>query len=112
MEPEVVVVGSANVDLVLPVQRIPRPGETVLDPQCGAGTVLVEALRSGRHAVGITEMPRWWPVARANATAAKRDGATTDGMVLDGPLDRATARLSGLTGCVGLVPPGAGCAPT
>jgi ribokinase len=30
VEPEVVVVGSANVDLVLPVQRIPRPGETVL----------------------------------------------------------------------------------
>ena len=30
MEPEVVVVGSANVDLVLPVRRIPRPGETVL----------------------------------------------------------------------------------
>ncbi|MER7245633.1 ribokinase [Kribbella sp. NPDC000426] len=30
MRPEVVVVGSANVDLVLPVQRIPRPGETVL----------------------------------------------------------------------------------
>ncbi|MFK4089411.1 ribokinase [Kribbella sp. NPDC020789] len=30
MEPDVVVVGSANVDLVLPVQRIPRPGETVL----------------------------------------------------------------------------------
>ncbi|TWD73039.1 ribokinase [Kribbella amoyensis] len=27
---EVVVVGSANVDLVLPVRRIPRPGETVL----------------------------------------------------------------------------------
>ncbi|MCT9084463.1 site-specific DNA-methyltransferase [Streptomyces fulvoviolaceus] len=80
-----------------------RPGDTVLDPQCGAGTVLVEALRSDRHAVGITEMPRWWPVARANVTAAKRDGATTDGMVLDGPLDRATARLSGLTGCVGLV---------
>ena len=30
MEPDVVVVGSANVDLVFPVQRIPRPGETVL----------------------------------------------------------------------------------
>ncbi|TDW21326.1 ribokinase [Kribbella kalugense] len=30
MVPDVVVVGSANVDLVLPVQRIPRPGETVL----------------------------------------------------------------------------------
>jgi ribokinase len=30
VEPEVVVVGSANVDLVLPVRTIPRPGETVL----------------------------------------------------------------------------------
>jgi len=30
VEPDVVVVGSANVDLVLPVRRIPRPGETVL----------------------------------------------------------------------------------
>lgn len=28
--PDVVVVGSANVDIVLPVERIPRPGETVL----------------------------------------------------------------------------------
>jgi ribokinase len=28
--PDVVVVGSANLDLVLPVRRIPRPGETVL----------------------------------------------------------------------------------
>jgi ribokinase len=27
---DVVVVGSANVDLILPVERIPRPGETVL----------------------------------------------------------------------------------
>jgi ribokinase len=30
VEPDVVVVGSANVDLVLAVQRIPRPGETLL----------------------------------------------------------------------------------
>jgi len=30
VERDVVVVGSANVDLILPVQRIPRPGETVL----------------------------------------------------------------------------------
>ncbi|MDX3002053.1 ribokinase [Kribbella solani] len=39
MEPdvEVVVVGSANVDLVLPVQRIPRPGETVLSGEMSRG---------------------------------------------------------------------------
>ena len=34
---EVVVVGSANVDLVLPVERIPRPGETVLASDLSRG---------------------------------------------------------------------------
>lgn len=72
-----------------------RPGETVLDPDCGAGTVLTEALRSGRHAIGLTGQPRWWPVARANVTAAKYDGATPDGMVLDHPPATAAARLAG-----------------
>ncbi|MFE1961543.1 DNA methyltransferase [Streptomyces sp. NPDC059479] len=60
-----------------------RPGDTVLDPDCGSGTVLVEALRTGRHAVGLTKQKRWWPLARANISAAKHDGALTDGMVLD-----------------------------
>ncbi|GAA1895359.1 DNA methyltransferase [Streptantibioticus ferralitis] len=80
-----------------------RPGDTVLDPNCGAGTVLVEALRAGRHAVGITSHRRWWPIARGNVTTAKRDGATTDGMVLDGPPTPAAARLAGLTGHVDLL---------
>ncbi|HEU4947526.1 MAG TPA: ribokinase [Kribbella sp.] len=34
---DVVVVGSANVDLILPVQRIPRPGETVLATELSRG---------------------------------------------------------------------------
>lgn len=59
-----------------------RPGDMVLDPDCGAGTVLVEAVRAGRHAVGVTGR-RWWPTARANLTAAKLVGAPGDGMVLD-----------------------------
>jgi modification methylase len=80
-----------------------RPGDTVLDPDCGAGTVLVEALRAGRHAVGITDQRRWWPVARANVTTAKREGAGADGMVLDGPPNPAAARLAGLTGQVDLL---------
>jgi len=58
------------------------PGDLVLDPDCGAGTVLVEAVRAGRHAVGVTGR-RWWPTARANLTAAKLAGAPADGMVLD-----------------------------
>ncbi len=66
------------------IQAYTRPGQTVLDPDCGAGTVLVEAVRAGCHAVGLT-VRRWWPVARGNLTAAKRGGAPADGMVLDPP---------------------------
>lgn len=80
-----------------------RPGDTVLDPDCGAGTVLTEALRSGRHAIGLTSQPRWWPVTRANITAAKYDGATPDGMVLDHPPASAATRLSGLSGHITLI---------
>ncbi|WP_275560579.1 DNA methyltransferase [Streptomyces sp. 5-6(2022)] len=66
-----------------------RPGDTVLDPDCGAGTVLVEALCAGRHAIGITRHHRWRAIARANVTAAKRDGAVPEGMVLKSPPDAA-----------------------
>ncbi|MFC4464008.1 DNA methyltransferase [Streptomyces xiangluensis] len=80
-----------------------HPGDTVLDPDCGAGTVLTEALRSGRHAIGLTGQPRWWPVARANVTAAKYHGAVPDGMVLESPPASATAQLPELSGRIGLV---------
>ncbi|MFD9735689.1 DNA methylase [Umezawaea sp. NPDC059074] len=58
-------------------------GDLVVDPDCGTGTVLVEALRAGRHALGLTANPPWWTTARANVTAAKREGALCDGSVLD-----------------------------
>ncbi|BCL28494.1 DNA methyltransferase [Streptomyces aurantiacus] len=80
-----------------------RPGDTVLDPDCGAGTVLTEALRSDRHAIGLTSQPRWWPVARANITAAKYDGATPDGMVLDHSPALAATRLAGMSGHLALI---------
>src|SRR5437879_2411605 len=59
-----------------------RPGAVVLDPDCGAGTVLVEALRAGRHAIGLTPGRRWRTLARANLAAARRDGAVGDGTIL------------------------------
>jgi modification methylase len=80
------------------------PGDVVLDPDCGAGTVLTEALRAGRHALGLTVHNRWWTLARANVSAAKFMGAWHDGSVLDArPKVLATARASGLIGRVGLV---------
>ncbi|RSM65001.1 DNA methylase [Kibdelosporangium aridum] len=81
-----------------------RPGDLVLDPDCGAGTVLVEALRAGRHALGLTAHTRWWTLARANITAAKAAGAWRDGSALDArPKVLATVRAAGLVGRVGLV---------
>jgi hypothetical protein len=81
-----------------------HPGELVLDPDCGAGTVLVEALRAGRHALGLTPHARWWAIARANITTTKRDGARGDASVLDArPTVLATIRAAGLIGRVGLV---------
>lgn len=43
-----------------------KPGDLVLDPMCGIGTTLVEALRLGRHALGVEYEPRWAKLARDN----------------------------------------------
>ncbi|WP_059007831.1 TRM11 family methyltransferase [Streptomyces specialis] len=79
------------------IRAFTQPGATVIDPDCGAGTVLVEALHCGRHAVGVARGRRWWTLARANLTAAKRQGAVTDGMVLP------TSRAGDLTASADLV---------
>ncbi|HEX3903908.1 MAG TPA: class I SAM-dependent methyltransferase [Polyangia bacterium] len=35
------------------IEAFSKPGETVVDPFCGSGTVLVEAMAAGRAAIGI-----------------------------------------------------------
>lgn len=35
------------------IDRFSRAGDTILDPFCGSGTLLVEAVVAGRHAVGV-----------------------------------------------------------
>jgi len=80
------------------------PGDLVLDPDCGAGTVLNEALRAGRHTVGLTAHNQWWALARANIIAAKAAGSGRDGSVIHArPNVLATVRAAGLIGRVGLV---------
>lgn len=61
-----------------------RPGDLVLDPMCGAGTSLVEAVRAGRHAIGVDIEPGFADLARANLDLAQRDGATGNGIVVHG----------------------------
>jgi modification methylase len=80
-----------------------HPGALVLDPDCGAGTVLVEALRAGRHAVGLTTHHRYWELARANLTTTKHAGAWPDGMVLEDTPTTQTDRTDHLTGLTGRV---------
>jgi len=86
------------------ISRYTRVGDLVLDPGCGAGTVLSESLRSGRHAVGLTTDKQWWRLARSNITAAKTTGAWPDGSVFEArPKVLSTACAAGLVGRVGLV---------
>jgi hypothetical protein len=65
-----------------------QPGDTVCDPDCGPGTVVAEAVRARRHAIGISRDPDWWEAARAALTAVKARGAPGDGMILDEPPHR------------------------
>ncbi|MFC7306776.1 TRM11 family SAM-dependent methyltransferase [Streptomyces monticola] len=61
-----------------------RPGETVLDPMCGIGTTLVEAIHHGRNALGVEYEPKWAHLARRNAVSAMLDGGNGHGSVACG----------------------------
>ncbi|XVS62027.1 TRM11 family SAM-dependent methyltransferase [Actinosynnema sp. CA-299493] len=66
------------------VTHYTRPGELVLDPMCGIGTTLVEAVRLGRRAVGVEYEPHWVDVANANLDLATEQGIDHDGRVFQG----------------------------
>jgi modification methylase len=51
-----------------------RPGDVVLDPDCGAGTVVVEAARADRRGAGLTGSRHWHQVTTANLTATGTTG--------------------------------------
>ncbi|SER90927.1 TRM11 family SAM-dependent methyltransferase [Actinokineospora terrae] len=61
-----------------------QPGDLVLDPMCGIGTTLVEAVRLGRRAVGVEYEPHWVEVAKANLEVARNDGHAHDARVFQG----------------------------
>jgi modification methylase len=61
-----------------------HPGDLVLDPMCGIGTTLVEAIHLGRDAIGVELEARWADLARANTTHARRCGAKGTATVVIG----------------------------
>ncbi|MDI5973710.1 DNA methyltransferase [Streptomyces sp. SL13] len=62
------------------IRAYTRPGDLVLDPMCGIGTTLVEAIRLGRNALGVEYEAQWSNLARLNVAAAEHDGRATGGV--------------------------------
>ncbi|MGW5646205.1 TRM11 family SAM-dependent methyltransferase [Saccharopolyspora sp. NPDC003752] len=80
------------------------PGDHVLDPMCGIGTTLVEAVHRGRDAIGVEYEQRWVDVAQANLALAAQSGATGTAHVLHGDARQTLTHLAGAyTACVGLL---------
>lgn len=66
------------------IEHYTKPGEVVLDPMCGIGTTLVEAIDLGRRAVGVEYEPHWADIASANLRFARKRGHDLDGQVIRG----------------------------
>jgi hypothetical protein len=60
------------------------PGDLVVDPMCGIGTTLVEAIHLGRDAIGVEYEQSWADLARGNLAHARSQGAPGHGEVLCG----------------------------
>ncbi len=53
-------------------------GETVLDPFAGIGSTPYEAIKAGRHGLGIELKPEYWMVARRNLAEIERASMEPD----------------------------------
>lgn len=63
------------------------PGDLVIDPLCGDGTTLVEAVRQERTAIGVESDERRLAIAQANVRAASRLHRAGRAYVASGTLD-------------------------
>ncbi|WP_245646050.1 TRM11 family SAM-dependent methyltransferase [Nocardiopsis trehalosi] len=71
-----------------------EPGDLVLDPMCGIGTTLVEAVHLGREAVGIELEAKWASIARINLGVAAVQGAEGTGEVHIGDAARVAGQIA------------------
>lgn len=75
------------------ISHYTEPGDLVLDPMCGIGTTLVEAVHLGRRAVGVEYEPHWVDVSRANLALAREHDVEHDGRVFHGDARQLTSLL-------------------
>jgi SAM-dependent methyltransferase len=64
-----------------------RPGDLVLDPTCGTGTTLVEAIHLGRRAIGVEPDGRQATLARANLQNTNTRGVARGQAICGDPDD-------------------------
>jgi SAM-dependent methyltransferase len=55
------------------IAELTKPGQRVLDPFCGSGTVLVESMAAGRTAVGVDASPLAILIAKVRSTLLDED---------------------------------------
>ena len=79
------------------IETYSDPGDLVLDPMCGIGTTLVEAIDLHRPALGIELEPRWAKLARANIRHAHHHGARQSARVIEGDAQNLPRLLAGHT---------------
>ncbi|TDD63682.1 site-specific DNA-methyltransferase [Actinomadura darangshiensis] len=80
-----------------------EPGDLVIDPMCGIGTTLVEAVHQGRDATGMEYEAHFAQMAAGNLRNARAQGATGTGQVVHGDARNITTALADLTGTAALV---------
>src|SRR5436309_13334326 len=86
------------------INRYSRPGDLLVDPFVGTGTMLVEAVHAGRDGLGLDIEPGWVGLARTNLALAARQGATGRARIIQADTTRLPARVpTGLRGTVDLV---------
>ena len=86
------------------VDRYSNPGDLIVDPFAGTGTMLVEAVHAGRNGLGIDIEPGWVSLARTNLAHAARHGATGHARMIHADATRLPARVpTDLRGIVDLV---------
>ncbi|MBA9003091.1 TRM11 family SAM-dependent methyltransferase [Thermomonospora cellulosilytica] len=80
-----------------------RPGDLVVDPMCGIGTTLVEAVHLGCDAAGMEYEPDFAQMAAANVRHARSQGAAGTAQVVCGDAHTIGTTFAELRGRVALV---------
>ena len=51
------------------LEKYSKPGDLILDPFLGSGTTVIACQKTGRHCVGIEQIPEYVEIARARLAA-------------------------------------------